>query len=245
MTTRDPAPNPVSVLLENGIARIALDDGKANAINPRLLSGISAALDRAEQEQASGVVLHGRSGCLSGGLDLKTLPALPPEALREALSHFTEVMLRIFTFPRPVVVAATGHAIAGGAVLALAGDERFGADGAFRVGLNETAIGLSLPRFVVEMAERSLPASSLHRVLLTGELFDPAEARRLGLLDRVLPPADLLAEAIARAQILAQLPKAAYADNKRALRAEAAERGRAAWQGELDAFMQRFVALAR
>jgi enoyl-CoA hydratase len=228
--------------IADGVARIALDDGKANALNPALFSELRSALDRAESEKAA-LVVHGRTGFFSGGLDIKTLPALPPEDLRRALFDFLDLMLRIFTWPRPAIAASTGHAIAGGTVLMLACDERLVADGQFKMGLSETAIGLTLPRFVVEMAKVQLSPAVLGRVVVQGGLFSPRDAKELGIADRIVAPDSVIEEAVARAKKLAALPDASYRGNKLSIRAEAAERGRVAFPAELDAFMATFTRL--
>ena len=225
----------VTCKLEDGVALVALDDGKANAINPTFLSGLDGAIDQATEQRAP-VVLVGRPGLFCGGLDLKVLPALEPPELMEALRRFGEVMLRLFTYDRPVVAACTGHAIAGGMVLALCADERWVADGPYKIGLNETALGLTLPSFIVEMARTQIPASSLAKVIVQGELFDPAGAERVGLVDGVRPAEEVIELAKKRAQLLGFLPAKTYGDNKRGVRGDAADRGRAAYAAELAEF---------
>jgi enoyl-CoA hydratase len=226
---------PLTLSSHDGVARITLDDGKANAINERFLTALDRSLT--EVEGASAVVLAGRAGFFSGGLDLKTLPMLELEPLQATLEQFARVMLRLFTFKRPVVAASTGHAIAGGTVLLLGCDERFGAEGPFKVGLNETAIGLSLPSFVVEMARCQLPAASLHRIVTCGELFAPSDAKAVGLYDHVVSPESVVELAHARAQLLGVLPDRAYADNKLVLRRAAARVGDQTWGEEIRGFM--------
>ena len=222
----------IALRIDGPLAHISMDDGKANAINADLLGALGEALDQAEAER-SAILLSGRDGFFSGGLDLKTLPTLEPDALVATLEKFTRTMLRLFMWPRPVVAACTGHAIAGGTVTLLACDERIAADGRFKIGLNETAIGLSLPRFVVEIARCQIPAPSLRPVVLQGELFAPVAAREIGLIDEVVAPDALLERARSRAIQLAELPRDAYADTKRAMRSPAHEVGIGAMETEL------------
>ncbi|MBI2374250.1 MAG: crotonase/enoyl-CoA hydratase family protein [Deltaproteobacteria bacterium] len=199
--------------IERGLAVVTMDDGKANAMNAQLLGELDAAFARAEAEGVA-VVLTGRTGFFSGGLDLKSLPKLGPQELVPVLQLFARVMLRVFRFPGPVVAASTGHAIAGGAVLLLAADERLGASGAFKIGLNESQLGLRLPSFVVEMARASLAPRALFRAAVAGELFDPASAAALGLYDAVHAPEAILESAIARAEVLGAIPREAYSATK-------------------------------
>ena len=123
--------------------------------------------------------------------------------------------------PRPVVAAVNGHAIAGGCVLVQQADVRVMAAGKFKIGLNETRIGVGLPSAVVETLRFHAPGSFLP-VALEGGLFDPDEALRLGLVDEVADDAE--ARALERARELAEIPAAAYAQVKAALRAPFVER---------------------
>ena len=152
------------------------------------------------------------------------------------LKQFGDVMLRMFNFPRPMVGACTGHAIAGGMVTLLACDDRIAAEGSFRLGLNETAIGMSLPLFVIEFVRCQIAPQHLQSVITNGDLFQPQEAKELGLVNRVVDPDEVLKQAIQRAKALCVLPGQAYADNKRAIRGPHAERGTTAYTSELERF---------
>jgi enoyl-CoA hydratase len=210
----------IRVEIEGGVARITLDDGKANAMSPAWFAELEAALDRAERE-AGAVVVRGRAGFFSGGLDLKLLPTLAPEALRELARAFARTMLRVHVLPVPIAAAVTGHAIAGGAVLALACDLRFAADGAFRFQMNEVAIGIAMPDWMTAIAETVASGSTLTELLLHARAFGPREALARGLLDGVAEPGED-PEAAARAALapIAALNRAAFAETKRRLRAE-------------------------
>src|SRR5207302_9418807 len=117
----------------------------------------NAALDRAERERPRAVIVTGRPGFFSAGLNLKILPTLAPDDLRRTMLAFGRTMLRVFTFPIPTVAAMSGHAIAGGAMLAFACHLRYAADGAFRLHLNEVALGLTLPTWAMILAPRAVP----------------------------------------------------------------------------------------
>ena len=101
--------------VSDNVAQITLDDGKVNAMALAFFAGLNAALDRAEHERPGALVIAGRAGVFSAGLDLKVLPTLAPDALERTMVAFGRTMLRVFTFPIPTVAAVTGHAIAGGA----------------------------------------------------------------------------------------------------------------------------------
>jgi enoyl-CoA hydratase len=123
----------------------------------------------------------------------------------------------VFSFPTPVVAACTGHALAAGALMLLAADVRIGAEGPFKVGLNEVAIGMGLPHFAIELARYRMPPSAFDTALL-GRTFDPAGAVAAGYLDRVVGADELLTAAGAEAAELSALTRGAVAHSKRLAR---------------------------
>src|SRR5215218_8301241 len=176
--------------LADGIATITMDDGKANALSPAMLGELSAAFDRAETDGAI-VLLTGRERTFCGGFDLRTEPAGWP-AMVAGGARLAE---RILSFPHPTIAACNGNAVAMGSFLLLACDVRVGAAGAFKLGLNEVAIGLTVPRFGIALAQHRLTRPYADRCLLTGALLEPEEACAAGFLDRVVAPEQLAADA--------------------------------------------------
>ena len=168
-----------------GVAILALDDGKANALGTQTWAELNEALDMAEKDDAI-VILTGRDGVMSGGFDLKEMQAGPQEAL-ELTSKGSKFARRIMAHPRPVIMAATGHTIAMGAFLALACDYSMIKAGSFKVGLNETLIGMTMHNFGIEMGRYHLTKSHFNRCVINGEIFDPKGAVHAGFFDRVVP----------------------------------------------------------
>src|SRR5207247_9181060 len=119
--------------VSDNVAQITLDDGKVNAMALAFFEGLNAALDRAERERPGAVVIAGRAGVFSAGLDLKLLPTLPPAELARTVVAFGRILLRVFTLPSPTVAAVTGRPVCRGPVLAFACDLRFMAEGPFRL----------------------------------------------------------------------------------------------------------------
>lgn len=200
----------------DGIATITMDDGKVNALSTEMLAAIGAQLDRAEREEAV-VVITGRDQTFSAGFDLKCEAERWPEML-VAGARLAE---RLLAFPRPVVAACNGNAIAMGGFVLLAADVRVGADGPFRIGLNEVAIGLTLPWFGIEIARHRLTRPAFDRCAVTGVLLAPAEAQAAGFLDKLVPPAELMPAALAAARQLAGIDAAAHAATKLRVRERA------------------------
>jgi len=219
--------------LHDGVALVRMDDGKANAFSHAMLEALGRAFDRAEKE-ARAIVLAGRPERFSGGFDLKVMnqggPAVP--ALVLAGARFA---IRVYECPLPVVIACTGHALAMGAVLLLAPDLRLGARGAYKIGLNEVAIGMTLPGFAVELARERLSPRHLVRATALAEVYTPEGAVEAGFLDRAVPAAELEAAALAEAKRWAeQLQQPAHAATKRRVRAPSADALRRSLDRDLD-----------
>jgi len=210
---------PLTSEVRDGVAVIRMDDGKANAFSFEMLDALGAALDQAEQE-ARALVLVGRPGRFSGGFDLAVMNQ-GGEAMVRLVTMGGRLALRLYEFPIPVVIGCTGHALAMGAVLLCAADLRIGAAGAWKIGLNEVAIGLALPVFALELARERLARGYLQRATVLAEIYDGEEAMAAGFLDRIELPDQVEAAAIEAARGLAALPREAHQATKRALRADA------------------------
>jgi enoyl-CoA hydratase len=197
----------------DGVAALTMDDGKANVLSFAMFEALDEALDRAEAEEAA-VVLAGREGRFSGGFDLSVLTSFSLDAARLLRSGF-ELSHRMLSFPRPVVVACTGHAYAMGAFLVLSADYRIGAAGAdHRITANEVAIGMTLPRAALEVCRQRLTKAHFERAMLLAEVFSPEQAVAAGWLDEVVPTDQVVAAAHARAVALAGLDAKAHRETK-------------------------------
>jgi enoyl-CoA hydratase len=203
------------------LAIVRMEAGKANAMTRAMLDGLCECWDEVAETDARAIVLTGDGRAFSAGLALPELIELERPAMREAIDRFTRAMVRVFATELPVVAAIDGHAIAGGCVLACQCDARIAADAALRIGLNEVQLGIGFPAIVLEPLRLFLPPASFGAVGLEGRLFAPAEARALGLVDEVVPPAELHARACARARTLASVPSSAFAQVKAAWRGPA------------------------
>ena len=211
----------VTYTLDGSVATIAMDDGKVNALSPAMLAEINAALDRAQTDEAA-VVLAGRKETFSAGFDLKVLRGAGVEAIEMLITGF-RLAERMLSFPRPVVVACTGHAVAMGSFLLLSGDYRIGAAGDFRIVANEVAIGLTMPHAAVEICRQRLTPAAYNRAINLAETFTPADAVGAGFLDQVVPMENVLETAKAAASRFAELNREAHAGSKLRSRRSALE----------------------
>ena len=194
------------------VALLTMDDGKANALSHDMVDALNEALTRAEAE-AQAVLLAGRPGRLCAGFDLSVMT----EGRQRALDLVTKggnLLMRMFGYPRPLVLACTGHAMAAGALLLLASDLRIGARGDFKIALNEVSIGMSLPVFGVELARARLSKRHFTRAVLQSHVFDPEAACDAGYLDETETPEKLLETALERATALSALQNPAFSATK-------------------------------
>jgi enoyl-CoA hydratase len=213
------------------IATIAMDDGKVNALSVPMLRDLHAAFDRAERDGAV-VVLTGRDGCFSAGFDLNVFAAGGEQVL-EMLTLGATLAERILSFPRPVVTACSGHAIAGGAFLPLSADVRIGVEGPFQIGLSEVRIGMTVPWFAIEIARQRLHPAHFDRAVVGAAMYSPADAVNAGFLDRIVTAGELRSASLRAAEALAELDPAAHAATKLRARARALEAVRRAIETEL------------
>ncbi|MCQ4313529.1 crotonase/enoyl-CoA hydratase family protein [Pseudomonas stutzeri] len=202
----------VSYELEDGIATLALNNGKVNALSPAVFDALNAAFDRAEQDRAV-VILTGQPGILSGGYDLKVMTSGPENAIALVTtgSTFTRRML---AHPFPIIVACPGHAIAKGAFLLLSADYRIGVEGAFNIGLNEVQIGMTMHHSGIEVARDRLTKPAFQRSVINGEIFAPQAALDAGFLDRIVPAGELMGVAKATAAQLKKINMTAHKNTK-------------------------------
>lgn len=223
---------PVTYSRSGPLSKIVMDDGKVNVMSIAMLEALHAAFDAAERDQTV-VVLTGRGRAFSAGFDLNILTSGSAQEVYRMLQAGGELALRILSFPLPVVAACNGHAYPMGAFLILAADARLAAEGAYQIGMNEVAIGLTVPSFGIEIARARLIPAYFQRAVLTGELFAPPEAVTAGFFDRLVPAAELDAAAEQVAQALSRINLPAHAATKRRARGETIQAVRTAIEAEL------------
>jgi enoyl-CoA hydratase len=214
-------PGTVTVEPHGEIAVVRIDRPPANAMDAQLLADGRAVLDELGAEEPGAVVLTGRPGFFSAGVDLKLAPTLDREAQREMVEGINRTFLAWYAFPRPVVAAVNGHAIAGGLILALTGDRRIG-NGEGKLGLTELKAGIGYPLAAMAVVKAELSPPAARDLALGSELIDQRRGLELGLLDEIVAPDALEDRALEAAGELAALPRGAYRRVKEQLRGETA-----------------------
>ncbi len=212
----------VSYALEGKTAVVRMDDGKVNALSQSMIEAIAAALARAEQE-ARAMVLVGRPDRFCAGFDLRAMMS-SPESATAMLRAGADLLMKLYGASIPLVIACTGHAIAGGALVVLTGDYRIGAAGAYKIGLNEVSIGLPVPLLAMELARDRLSKRALVEATLLARIYDPDGARAAGYLEAVVPADEILSRAMDEATRLGALASTPFRGTKMRLRGATIER---------------------
>ena len=216
--------------VQDGIAILTMDDGKRNVVNPAFASAMNDSLDAVEAQGIRAVVLKGREGTFSAGFDLKEFQKGHDAAMVQVRAGF-ELLVRLFSFPRPVVGACTGHGIGMGAFLLMTCDYRVGMDGDLKFGMPESRIGLDLTGLLGALAQARISPQYLTRMAILSEDFDPATALAAGVLDELVAADRVLPRALEVAESLATMP-AKFGANKLTLRQSTL--------GEMKAFLAAF-----
>lgn len=206
---------------------LAIDRPPANAMDAPLLRELVSALGSVAADPPSALVIAGRPGFFSAGVDLKSAPSYGAEEQRQMVESINGMVLTGYGLPCPVVAAVTGHAIAGGLVLALCADLRVASThGSY--GLTEVKVGVPYPQAAIGVVRAELAPHVARRLVVGNELIDGEQATRLGLFDEGLAPDRVLARAREIAAGLGAMPAAVYERTKRDLREGALNAMRAA-----------------
>jgi enoyl-CoA hydratase len=209
--------------VHDGILTLRLAHGKASALDVELLDALLRELDGAAADVGA-LILTGTGSIFSAGVDLFRISEGGAGYVRQFLPLLCRLVRTLFAFPRPVVAAVNGHAIAGGCVLVLAADVRLMAAGIGRIGLPELLVGVPFPAAALEIVRFAVPRDQVQSLIYTGRTLPPQEALAAGLVDEVIPAEDLPARVQEVARQLALIPPPVYRLTKQSLRAEALER---------------------
>ena len=191
---------------------VTMDDGKANAFSLEVINDLRGLLREAEaDDETRSLVIAGREGRFSGGFDLSAMRAGDVDAVVELVAAGGALVADLYASPLTVVAAATGHAVAAGALVLLGCDHRVGVDGPVKIGLNEVAIGMVLPPWALIIARDRLSKRYFHSSTTNARLFDGRTAVDAGFLDEVVPAESVVERALEKATELSALVPAAYA----------------------------------
>jgi enoyl-CoA hydratase len=228
----------VTAAEREGVTVLTADRPPANAMDLGLLGDVVEAVERVAADPPAAVVLAGRAGFFSAGADLKAVPGYGPAEQRRMVEGINRMALGVYGLPCPVVCAITGHAIAGGFVLALCGDHRV-ASTEGRYGLTEVKVGVPYPQAAIGVVRAELTPAGARQLALGNRLVGAEECVRIGAFDEAVAPSEVLDRSLAVAAELAALPAAVYARTKAELRGETVARLGAA--AERDPLLEAWV----
>lgn len=203
--------------LERGILTLRLAHGKASAMDLELCHALRIELETvAENDEARALVLTGTGSIFSAGVDLPRMVNAGGDYVQRFVEALDSVLRALFLFPRPVVAAVNGHAIAGGAIMAFACDYRLMTGG--RIGVPELLVGVPFPPLAFEIVRFAIPIQHLQSMVYFGKTIEEGAAHEIGIVDEVVSADDLVPRAQLVATQLAQIPPQAFALTKRQLR---------------------------
>ncbi len=225
--------------IEHGeIVELRLHRPPANALDPELVSRLDAALSAAPSEGAAAVVISGTPGMFTGGLDLITLSRLDGAGMREAVRGFLGLLRTLAACPVPLAAAITGHAPAGGAVIAQFCDRRVMARGEFTIGFSESQLGIAMPRMILQVLALRVGWNRATELCITGRLMDPEEALAAGLVDELAEPRDAVGAALAWLERLLRVPRHPLAVTRRRARSAMIEAVESSFQQDVEEFLE-------
>jgi len=214
----------IDLKTEDGVAVLTMAHGKANALDIEFCNALAERFDALRTDSAKAVVLTAEGKIFSAGVDLPRLSAGGPAYVRQFLPSLHRLYEAVFFHPKPVVAAVNGHAVAGGCILAACADRRIMAQGTSRIGVTELLVGVAFPPLAFEVVRSVVPERFLPEVLYSGATYDTDTAVERGWIDEVVEAEDLMEDAIAVAEELAELSPAAFAMTKAQIREPARER---------------------
>lgn len=210
----------IDLSVTGDIALIKMDDGKKNAVTLDSVQRLNTALDEAD-DKAKAIVIAGRPGSFCAGFDLATMTGGDMNAIKELGTSGGLLATRLFRTGKPIVAACTGHAFTIGAFWLLACDTRIGETGNYKFGFNETAMGMVLPPWSIELLKARINPTLFLPTVTQSRIYNPEGAVQAGILDRVVNEGESIEAALSSAKEYAALPASAYAGNKLSTRAAA------------------------
>ena len=198
---------------DGNISTIIIDDGKANVFSAQMSRDVNECLDEVAIEEGC-LIITGREGMFSAGLDLKTIQSGDIELIQEMSINAFKLLARIFSFPRPVIAACSGHGIALGTFLLCCCDYRIGVKGDFMIGANEMRTNMVIPDPILELIKFRVSQSHKYRAVLGAEMYSLDKAIEAGLMDEIVPAETLMDTANEKAKDLSTMGHPSYSMTK-------------------------------
>ena len=201
------------------VSIITIDDGKANVFSKNMIDAFNECLDNVPTDKGS-LIITGREGMFSAGFDLKVISSGDIEKIRDMTLNGFKLLARIFSFPRPVLAACSGHGIALGTFLLCCCDYRIGIKGEYMVGANEMRTNMVIPTPILELIKFRVTQSYKYRAVLGGEMFALEDATKTGIIDEITESNNLMNTAMEKAKDLSTMGNPSYSLTKELFIAE-------------------------
>jgi len=227
-------------MIHGEVHELRVNRPPVNALSPDLLKFLADEVRLSPAQGARALVLSGREGMFSAGLDVPVLIELEREDLSRGLTAFFDAIEALASSAVPVAAAITGHSPAGGAVLSLCCDRRVMAEGDFAIGLSEVRIGIPVPRIVADLATRAVGRRVGEALCVSGKLLNPVEALEVGFVDELAPVGDVVASARRWCERIIEAPAQALAETRSVLRGDLVESIRSRSQDDVSRFVDQW-----
>jgi 3,2-trans-enoyl-CoA isomerase len=213
----------IAVTDHGDVREVRLSRPPVNALSSEMLRALKEAIEKAAKDDMKAVVVSGAPGMFSAGLDIPLLMGLDRRGIEELWRQLYGMMRTLACSPIPVAAAITGHAPAGGTVIALYCDWRVAAKGDFKIGLSEVQVGIALPPMIFKALRRQVGARQAERLAVQGVILSPEQALSAGLVDEVVPVEEVVERAVTWCRGLLAVPSTAMLATRRLARADLAE----------------------
>ena len=218
---------------QGNVSVLHMEHGKANAFDREFLTDIQEALSSQRQSASRAIVITGREGIFSAGVDLFKILEGKSEYIRPFIHELDRMLEQLFLFPKPVVAAVNGHAIAGGCILALACDYRIMTGESGTIGVPELLVGVPFPPLPMEIVRFAVAPQPMQELIFTGRNYDPQTALRKGVVDELATPDRLLPRAVEIAEHVGRIPLESYKLVKERLRSGVIEKAKSSSAAEI------------
>ncbi|MDB5088949.1 MAG: echA8 1 [Mucilaginibacter sp.] len=207
------------ITLHEGLAVITLDRGRSNPINHQMVKELTICIKTLENDDSvGGLILTGKEGFFSSGIDLIEAYDYNEEQSREFWVDFLALQSLLVAFKKPMIAAISGHSPAGGCILAICCDYRLMAEGKFIIGLNEIPVGIIVPDTVFNLYSFWLGQRKAYQYLMEGKLLNINEAFEAGLIDEISTPGNLMSAAEVKVRAYMKLNTVTWGQSKLNLR---------------------------